>query len=796
MVASSPEGSGWSNASQPLVVEAGSGTVLIPGGLLLDGQYQRHGGDLVLTGADGTKAVVKGFFDLEQPPSLVNEAGATIAPDLAASLARALGPAQYAQAQPPAFGGAPIGQIDKLQGDVYASRPDGLRRKLAAGDPVFQGEVIETGGGASIGIIFADRSTFALNENARMLLDQLVYDPGAKRGALKLSLLKGAFLFVSGEISKLQGDLQLVGGGEQDAVSMRTPVATIGVRGTAGGGNALGEGQNNSYTVFDGTIIVRTGSSFQILDQPLQTTTVFSLFAAPTVPRLASRAEILSRFGDAIRVLPPPPPPAGGDGSRSAQAGAASIVATLLASGSLEQASGDSATGAGTGGALAAANPAGETVPPPPKSPDSPAFVAPGEFIAGLAANPPAGLVAIPIAVGGSILPTWSVTSTVAAAAAPVAPPPPPAPPAPASPVVIVGTDGVDVLVGTSGPNIIIGQSGDDSITGGPADDQIFAGDGNDTVNAGGGHDLVVGGRGRDSLAGGDGTDTVSYAEATAGVTIDLGRGVAVSQLSDGFDSLSGFENVVGSSLPDVITGDGGANALLAGGGNDTLIGGGGADILDGGSGVDTVLYTNAPGPVSVDLAAGVASNDGTGASDLLVSIENVFGSPFGDTLAGDGAANVIVGGGGDDVIRGGAARDTLTGGAGSDTFDFGNLSDHVATPVNGPPTGAETVDIIADFQNGQDQFRFDGTIGLPEGSPTLGVNFSVIGTSYDGTSSGGPNDAWQNGDPSFIFDAASNRLIYDANGAGEGYTIVAQVQPGAVVAASDIKIAGGSSET
>ena len=56
------------------------------------------------------------------------------------------------------------------------------------------------------------------------------------------------------------------------------------------------------------------------------------------------------------------------------------------------------------------------------------------------------------------------------------------------------------------------------------------------------------------------------------------------------------------------------------------------------------------------------ASNDGQGASDSLTSIENVFGSAFGDSLSGDNN---------DNVLRGGAGFDGLFGGEGSDTADY-----------------------------------------------------------------------------------------------------------------------------
>lgn len=50
---------------------------------------------------------------------------------------------------------------------------------------------------------------------------------------------------------------------------------------------------------------------------------------------------------------------------------------------------------------------------------------------------------------------------------------------------------------------------------------------GNDTITGGAGNDTLIGGTGNDKLDGGGGINTVSYAEATNGVTVDLGLGVA-----------------------------------------------------------------------------------------------------------------------------------------------------------------------------------------------------------------------------------------------------------------------------
>jgi Ca2+-binding RTX toxin-like protein len=100
--------------------------------------------------------------------------------------------------------------------------------------------------------------------------------------------------------------------------------------------------------------------------------------------------------------------------------------------------------------------------------------------------------------------------------------------------------------------------------------------------------------------------------------------------------------------------------------GNDSLKGFGGADRLDGGAGIDTVFYGDSSVGVGVNLATG-SGVGGSAQGDTFISIENVFGSNFNDTITGTSAANELHGGEGNDVIKGGGGNDFLDGGNGND---------------------------------------------------------------------------------------------------------------------------------
>lgn len=225
-----------------------------------------------------------------------------------------------------------------------------------------------------------------------------------------------------------------------------------------------------------------------------------------------------------------------------------------------------------------------------------------------------------------------------------------------------MGSPGADFLVSSGTGGLIGGDAGDDLIAGSAGDDWI------------------AGGAGADMMTGGAGRDTLSYATSAAAVTIDLERLIATGGDAEG-DLFDAFEDVMGSSFDDRLSGDRGANVLSGGSGNDVLVGargddilagGAGADRLDGGAGYDTADYGASVNAVTVDLA-NVAAGSGDAAGDVLIDIERIVGSAFADSISGGGRSETLEGGAGDDRIDGRDGDDILVGGAGGDELIGGN---------------------------------------------------------------------------------------------------------------------------
>ena len=198
----------------------------------------------------------------------------------------------------------------------------------------------------------------------------------------------------------------------------------------------------------------------------------------------------------------------------------------------------------------------------------------------------------------------------------------------------------------------------------------------------------------------------------------------------------------------DSIIAQSGNDSLYGGKGSDTIAPGLGNDLVDGGEGSDAISYkqlatSNAGAGVIVDLIAGTATGSG---NDTLVSIENIIGTDFRDTLYGSNAVNTIYGGLGNDTIDGRAGNDTLYGETGNDTVKSGYGSNYIDGGI-----GIDTVDYSAltDTNGVTVRLLSPDAVALGEswgdavsagGIDKLVSIENVIGSDYNDTFSGADN--------------------------------------------------------
>lgn len=221
---------------------------------------------------------------------------------------------------------------------------------------------------------------------------------------------------------------------------------------------------------------------------------------------------------------------------------------------------------------------------------------------------------------------------------------------------VISGLAGNDTLTGAEGGDYLEGGSGNDSLEGGADKDTLSGGDGADTliggpgvddIDGGAGDDVIIlyAGDGWDHLAGGTGTDRLFYYDSVSTVGREFSA-TAASIEHVVFEGGSGGDTVIGGTI---------ANALSGEGGNDVLSGAGGSsDTLMGGAGNDTLT----------------AGNDTARAGSYL------DGGDGNDRVNGGTGIDVLEGGAGSDRLYGGLGNDTLYGGVGADSLDGGSGAD------------------------------------------------------------------------------------------------------------------------
>ena len=115
-----------------------------------------------------------------------------------------------------------IGNVDKIKGNVAVDRQDGDKNiSLEKDNDIFSYDTLKTGNG-KVGVLFVDDTRVDLTEHSKLVIDEFVYDPNTKKGKLSLSAKLGTVKYASGQIAKTS---------RQD-ITIKTPTATIGVRGT------------------------------------------------------------------------------------------------------------------------------------------------------------------------------------------------------------------------------------------------------------------------------------------------------------------------------------------------------------------------------------------------------------------------------------------------------------------------------------------------------------------------------------------------------------------------------------
>ena len=275
------------------------------------------------------------------------------------------------------------------------------------------------------------------------------------------------------------------------------------------------------------------------------------------------------------------------------------------------------------------------------------------------------------------------------------------------------------------------GSSEIDDLRGDFGDNRIDGNGGGDFIDGAEGNDTIAGDEGADSLNGGEGRDWVDYSGSDAGVTVSLDPDAINSGGHAVGDTLTGFENILGSRFNDSLTGsdpnlpdqEGFSGAFPETDGKNIIDPGLGQDTVDGGAGDDILRIDFSGLDVNAGFAGGFtlqadlvdpnvqtggfvfapeAGSNAPGVTFQNIERLDIKGTLRTDIIFGSVNNDTIRGGGGNDVISGNDGADFLLAGEGDDLV-FAQLGENLLTISDG---GAEFFNV--DGSAGYDGLSID----------------------------------------------------------------------------------------
>ncbi|MDB6002307.1 MAG: hypothetical protein JWP52_4006 [Rhizobacter sp.] len=114
-----------------------------------------------------------------------------------------------------------IGTVKTAEADASVVSA-GKAVKAIPGTPVMRGSLLKTGTNGSLGVTFKDNTRMSIGPDTEVSVDDYLYAPSKGELQLGASIRKGTLQYISGVIAKLK----------PEAVAIKTPTGTIGVRGT------------------------------------------------------------------------------------------------------------------------------------------------------------------------------------------------------------------------------------------------------------------------------------------------------------------------------------------------------------------------------------------------------------------------------------------------------------------------------------------------------------------------------------------------------------------------------------
>jgi hypothetical protein len=177
---------------------------------------------------------------------------------------------------PPAFA-QDVGAAAAVNPLSQSTPPGGETHVLRIGARVVRNERIQTTANGTVQLLFIDKTTLNVGPNSNIVIDSFVYDPATGTGQMVTTLTKGALRFVGGQLS------------HQGAATLKTPIATIGIR---GGIATISHGPNGTRIINDfGWLTITNGCGTTAIRRTGFAVTLADSSSCPTEPQRVTQSE-------------------------------------------------------------------------------------------------------------------------------------------------------------------------------------------------------------------------------------------------------------------------------------------------------------------------------------------------------------------------------------------------------------------------------------------------------------------------------------------------------------------------
>lgn len=205
---------------------------------------------------------------------------------------------------------AKVGEVTEQIGQDASISRDKDTIVVGKGTGINMNDTITTSK-AKLSLTFEDNTKVAITQQSKLVIDDFVYDPNSGTGTLAMNVAMGTVRYASGAIAK----------NSRENVRLRTPTATISVRGTDFTMTVDEIGRSlvillpscpdpkKPEECFTGEIEVSTDVGMVLLNQAFQATVVASASNAPTTPRIISTLEM--NIDNMLIISPPKELPGG-----------------------------------------------------------------------------------------------------------------------------------------------------------------------------------------------------------------------------------------------------------------------------------------------------------------------------------------------------------------------------------------------------------------------------------------------------------------------------------------------------